>query len=203
MGPRSPTPWEALSENYDAIRDLIEKAIDGFDEFNARVRQPGGFLLKNSARERTWRTPAQKAVFTAVPLPHHDLAPEELLLMTIRSHDQFNTTVYERNDRYRDIEGERRVVFLNPLDLQARRLSPGAVVDVTSTYDGVVRVARSFRCVPYAIPQGCAAAYFPETNPVVPLHAHSKESGTPASKSIRVRLVPVAPSSEPRGDGNL
>ena len=190
---RSAVPWLHLVEDYARVRALIEKSIAGFEDYEARVRAPGGFVLRNAARERTWRTRSGKAELTVVPLPKWELADDELLLMTIRSHDQFNTTVYGMDDRYRGVYGERRVVFMHADDVAARGLVAGQVVDLFSRFQGKTRAARRFVVVPYDIPRGCAAAYFPETNALVPLESRADDSRTPTSKSIVIVVRPTEP----------
>src|SRR5205814_9936163 len=149
---------------YDRIPALIERVIPGFDDYNRRVRAPGGFYLPNLAREGTFKTSTGKANFTVHPLPGHELAPGQLMMMTMRSHDQFNTTIYGLDDRYRGIHNERRVVFLNADDIRLARLQEGQLVDLVSLFNGQERVARAFRIIPYSIPRRCAATYFPEAN---------------------------------------
>ncbi|HEU4628709.1 MAG TPA: FdhF/YdeP family oxidoreductase [Gemmatimonadaceae bacterium] len=188
LGARSTVDWAWLAADYDRIRDAIERVVPGFARYNERVRQPGGFALPNAARERDFRTPAGRAVFTVHPLPRATLAPGQLLLTTVRSHDQFNTTVYAPHDRYRGIHGGRRVLFLNAEDMRERGLAAGDAVDVTSHHDGQCRVARRFRAVPYDIPRGCAAAYFPEANVLVPVGSVAEGSDTPTSKSVVVTV---------------
>ncbi len=183
--------WHGMVDDYDRIRDGIEAVIPGFEDYNQRVREPGGFELPNGPRHGEFTTPDGLAHFTAYDVPSTELADGELLLMTMRSHDQFNTTIYGNNDRYRGVHNERRVVFLNERDLRDRGLATGDVVDITSTYDGVQRVARRFVAVAYDIPVGCAGAYFPEANVLVPVTEVARTSNTPASKSIRVTLTPV------------
>jgi len=187
---RSAVEWEWLVEDYDRIRALIERVIPGFDDYNRRVRQPGGFYLPNLAREGTFKTSTARANFTVHPLPRHDLAPGQLLLMTMRSHDQFNTTIYGLDDRYRGVFGERRVVFLNPEDVREQGLAAGQVVDLVSHFEGEERVARRFLVVPYRIPRRCAATYFPEANVLVPVRSVAEKSNTPASKSVVISLRP-------------
>ncbi len=153
-----------------------------------RVRQPGGFALPNPARERKFPTATGKARFTVHPIPHHDLPPGRFLLMTIRSHDQFNTTIYGLDDRYRGIHNGRRVVFLNAADVAEAGLAAGQVVDITSHFEGEERVARHFVIVPYAIPRRCAAAHYPETNILVPIRSVADISNTPTSKSVVISL---------------
>jgi len=192
LGERAAVDYEALADDYDRIRDLIEKVVPGFEGFNRRVRQPGGFYLPNPAKERVWKTPGGKARFTVNALDPAPLAPGQLLLMTLRSHDQFNTTVYGEDDRYRGVYGERRVVFLNAEDMAERGIQPGEPIDLESEWEGERRRAPRFKAVPYAIPRGCAAAYFPEANPLVPLRSIARGSRTPASKSVPIRVLKPA-----------
>jgi molybdopterin-dependent oxidoreductase alpha subunit len=192
LGARSTVQWDALAADYDRIRESIERVVPGFNDYNRRVREPGGFYLPNGPREGTFKTPSGRAHFTVHPIPRHDLAPGRLLLMTIRSHDQFNTTVYGNDDRYRGVYGGRRVIFINPEDLQEAGLTDGQSVDITSHYEGETRTVRAFKAVPYEIPRRCAAAYFPETNPLVPLGNFADGSRQPASKSIVISLAPAA-----------
>ncbi|MFO0550913.1 MAG: FdhF/YdeP family oxidoreductase [Polyangiaceae bacterium] len=183
-----PVRWRELAEDYDLIRDLIEKSVAGFERYNARVREPGGFYLPNGPRERRFTTKSGKAHFTVQDLPENDLTPDQLLMMTIRSHDQFNTTVYDLDDRYRGIRGERRVILMNAEDMRERGLEDGALLDITSHFRGEERTVTGFKAVSYDIPLGCAATYFPETNPLVPLEHHADESHTPASKSVVITV---------------
>ncbi|AUX38448.1 MULTISPECIES: FdhF/YdeP family oxidoreductase [Sorangium] len=194
LGARSRVPWEALTADYDRIRDLIERTIDGFDDFNARVKDPRGFALPNAAARREFRTATGKANFLVHPLPRHELEPGELLMMTIRSHDQYNTTIYGLDDRYRGVRGGRRVVFMNAEDAAERGLAQGDLVDITSRFSDGERAARAFRVVLYTIPRGNVAAYFPEANVLVPLGSKADKSHTPASKSIVVRVRPAVAS---------
>lgn len=191
LGSRSKVDWASLSANYDLIRDAIEQVIPGFEQYNQRVREPGGFLLPNPPRERRFETPTGKAQFSLVPVPAPSLADDEFLMMTIRSHDQFNTTIYGMDDRYRGIRHERRVVLLNAQDMVRAGIQPGATVDLQSNYRGVIRTVHQFVALAYDIPQQCAATYFPETNPLVPIELFDPESKTPASKSIVIRILPV------------
>ncbi|HVF57213.1 MAG TPA: molybdopterin dinucleotide binding domain-containing protein, partial [Pyrinomonadaceae bacterium] len=194
LGDRSGVRWEWLVEDYDRIRDLIERTIPGFDDYKRRVRQPAGFYLPNLARERNFKTATGKANFTVHELPRHDLRPGQFLMMTMRSHDQFNTTIYGLDDRYRGVSGERRVVFLNAEDLEEEGLAPGQIVDLVSHFEGEERVARRFIIVPYRIPRRCAATYFPETNVLVPVGSVADRSNTPASKSV---VISVRASNAP------
>jgi molybdopterin-dependent oxidoreductase alpha subunit len=181
--------WEALVADYDRIRDLIARVVPGFDDFNRRVREPGGFVLRNAAAHREWKTGSGKAEFRAVPTPEIRLPEGQLRLFTIRSHDQYNTTIYGLDDRYRGIRQARRVVLMHPDDLAERGLAAGDAVDLRSHgADGVERVAPRFRAVAYDVPRGSAAAYFPEANVLVPVGSHARGSRTPASKMIPVTV---------------
>ena len=188
LGSRGTVSWETLIADYDRIREHIAHVIPGFADFNRRVRTDDGFVLPNGARDRRFTTPSGKAHFTVVPLPHTRLPPGQWLLMTIRSHDQFNTTIYGLDDRYRGISGDRRVVFLHPDDLRDAGLIAGTRVDLTSHFDGVTRTIHGFRLVPFDVPRGCAAAYFPEANPLVPLESFAERSRTPTYKSIPITI---------------
>lgn len=181
--------WHGVEGDNDVVRDLIAAVVPGFADFNARVRKDaGGFVLKNSAREREWKTATGKAELTVVELPDLQLAADELLLMTVRSHDQFNTTIYEESDRYRGVYGRRDVLFANPRDLEKRGLQDGDRIDIIGVHQGKTRVVRGFSVVAYDIPAGCVCGYFPELNPLVPLESRARESHTPTSKSVAVTL---------------
>ena len=200
LGHRSRTPWLWMVEDYDRIRDKIEAVFDDFFDFNLRIRTPGGFHLRNTASERVWSTEPNKAVFFthAVPLdtPVHRARARQLdqvvfTLLSTRSHDQYNTTIYGQDDRYRGVFGQRRVVFINPADIRHLGLRDGEWVDIhTAWTDGVERRADRFKLVAYDIPRGNLAAYYPETNPLVPLASTAIAAGTPTSKSIPVILTP-------------
>ncbi len=190
LGERTSVDWDKMIENYDNIRDSISRVVDGCEDYNERVRKPGGFYLKNPPRERIFNTKTGKARFVASRLETVKLEPNQLLLTTIRSHNQFNTTIYDDNDRYRGIEGGRRVIFMNREDVGRLKLEPGQKVDINSHFKDGERHANRFVIVDYPIPKGCAAAYFPETNPLVPLGSHAKRSNTPTSKSIIISLKP-------------
>lgn len=185
---RSKTPWLKMVTDYDLIRDRIERVVPGFQNFNERVRKPGGFYLPNSARELKWATATGKANFNTHPLSCVKPRADQLVLQTFRSHDQFNTTVYGLNDRYRGIGNERRIVFLNPDDMKARQIPPLAPVDMTSEFNGETRVAHRFLAVPYDMPAGSAAAYFPEANVLVPIDSYADVSLTPTSKSVLITV---------------
>jgi len=199
LGARSKVPWSWLIGDYDRIRDLIEKTFDDFHDFNTRVRVPGGFRLSNTARDRIWNTSTGKANFIAAPVPtdnpihrarRRHRAQPVFVLTTTRSHDQYNTTVYGLNDRYRGVFGERRVLFIHADDIAALGMQAGDWVDLESLGDdGVRRQAKRFMLVEYNIPRGCLAAYYPETNPLVPLSSFADESRTPTSKSIPVTIT--------------
>ncbi len=186
--------WSGFEADYDAIRDSIARVIPGFDDFNARVRRPGGFRLPHPPRdERRFPTRTGRANFTVNTLRVLRVPTGRLLLQTLRSHDQYNTTIYGLDDRYRGIHQGRRVVFVHPGDLAERGLADGEMVDLVSEWsDGTRRRARAFRVVAYDTPPGCCAAYFPETNVLVPLDSVAETSNTPTSKSIVVTLEPAA-----------
>jgi molybdopterin-dependent oxidoreductase alpha subunit len=190
LGQRSAVDWEGLAGDYDRIRVKIERVVPGFEDYNVRVREPGGFYLPNAARDRVFNTKSGKAKFTIHELSRLKLEPDQFLMMTIRSHDQFNTSVYSSNDRYRGIKGGRRVVFLNQQDIDALGLKPGQRVDLTSHFENEERTARRFAVVPYDIPRRCAATYFPEGNVLVPVRHVAEKSNTPASKSVVISIRP-------------
>jgi molybdopterin-dependent oxidoreductase alpha subunit len=193
LGSRSTVNWDELVEDYDRIRDRIERVVPGFDDFNARVREPGGFYLPNLPRDkREWATKSGRANFTVHPIPRTVLTEDQLVMMTVRSHDQFNTTVYGLDDRYRGIHNERRVIFMNPEDVKALGLEARQVVDLTSHFQGETRMARHFIVIPFEIPRRCAATYFPETNVLVPVNSVADLSNTPTSKYV---IITVAPST--------
>jgi molybdopterin-dependent oxidoreductase alpha subunit len=182
--------WRWLAEDYDRLRTWIEAVVPGFGNFNERVRRPGGFYLPNAAKERVWHTPDGKANFSVAPLDSFRAAPGRFLLQTLRSHDQFNTTIYGLDDRYRGISGMRDIVFLNPDDLASLGVKPGGRIDLTSHWHDGERHLDGFRAIPYDMPRGMAAAYFPEANVLVPVGHVAAGSNTPASKSIEVSVTP-------------
>ncbi|HAM28127.1 MAG TPA: hypothetical protein DCP11_15910 [Microbacteriaceae bacterium] len=190
LGDRVGVDWAGFERDYDLIRDHISHVVDGCGGYNELIRQDGGFVLPHGPRDsRTFPTETGKAILTVNELEHIDRPPGRLLLQTMRSHDQFNTTIYSNNDRYRGIKNGRHVVFVNPKDLAELGLSDGEIVDVRSEYtDNVDRVLRGYRIVSYPSARGCAAAYFPEANALVPLDLTAEGSNTPVSKSIVVRL---------------
>jgi molybdopterin-dependent oxidoreductase alpha subunit len=190
-------PWLWYAEDYARIRDAIERSIEGFDGYNERLAQPGGFHLHIASRERIWLTPTQKANFivhqvehdTPVKRAREQHGARVMTLMTTRSHDQYNTTIYALDDRYRGVYGQRRVVFVNKEDLQMLGMNAGEWVDMETVWDdGIERRADRFLLVEYDIPRGCIGAYYPETNPLVPLHSVGDICNTPTSKSIPVLL---------------
>ncbi len=193
LGDRSTVAWEDLVANYDRIRDHIERVIPGFEAFNERIKRDV-FYLPNEARDhRKFNNGKGKATFTVSPIERHDLAPGRYLLMTIRSHDQFNTTIYGLDDRYRGVYHGRRVVFLNAEDLSEAGLQQGQMVDLTSHFRGEERVARHFMVAPFPIPRRCAATYFPEGNVLIPINSTADRSNTPTSKSV---IISIAPSPD-------
>lgn len=180
--------WNKFEKNYDAIRDDIEKIVKGFDDYNQKVRVKGGFYLPNGPREQKFETETGKANFFVTPLEKHVLKGDELMMMSVRSHDQFNTTIYGLQDRYRGVHNERRVIFMNAKDMQQRQLNQKDVVNIYSMYNGKEREALNFIVVEYDIPQGCVATYFPETNVLVPVANTADGSNQPASKSVIVTI---------------
>jgi len=197
---RSQTPWLWLLEDYNRIRDKIEAVFPDFKDFNQRVQVPGGFRLRNTASERVWNTASHKAVFkthqvpTGTPLQRARERKGDAIvfaLMTTRSHDQYNTTIYGADDRYRGVFGQRRVVFANAEDIRALGMKDGDWIDFQTVWDdGEERRADGFKLVSYNIPRGCVAAYYPETNPLVPLSSVAANAGTPTSKCIPVLMLP-------------
>ncbi|RMI46492.1 FdhF/YdeP family oxidoreductase [Streptomyces triticirhizae] len=194
LGERSATPWEEFEADYAAVRARIARVVPGFEDFEARVSRPGGFTLPHAPRdERRFPTATGRANFSADPVRWPTVPEGRLLLQTLRSHDQYNTTIYGLDDRYRGITGGRRVVLVRPEDAAERGLADGDFADLTSEWtDGTERVARGFRVVHYPTAPGCAAAYYPETNVLVPLDATAETSNTPVSKSLVIRLTPSA-----------
>ena len=183
--------WQSFEDDYDLIRDKIEEVFPNlFKDFNAKIRKRGGFRLANGASERVWRTSTGKArfiVFRGVDEDPRVPRPEMLRLATIRSHDQYNTTIYSMDDRYRGVFGTRTVVFMNKDDMAARGIAPQTLVEIEALNDdSVERRVRGFAALPYDIPRGSIAAYYPETNPLLALAHHDMKSGTPAAKSIPV-----------------
>ena len=185
---RSVINWDKYEKNYDHIRDDIEKVIIGFEGYNEKVRNKGGFYLPNGTRTRQFDTLNKKANFTVTDLEVPVVGADELMMMTIRSHDQFNTTIYGLDDRYRGVYNERRVVFMNEKDMVQHNMQAGEIVDLYNNHEGIERVARQFIVVKYNIPEKCIATYFPETNVLVPIHSVADSSNQPASKSVLVKI---------------
>jgi molybdopterin-dependent oxidoreductase alpha subunit len=193
LGSRTTTNWLGFVADYNLIRDAISRVIPGFEGFNDRLAKEKFFYLPNAAKHRVFKTSSGKAKLSVCPIPKHDLKPDEFLLTTIRSHDQFNSTIYGLNDRYRGIFNGRRVLFLNPLDMAGRNLQAGQIVDIYSHFEGELRKARRFAIVPYPIARRSAAAYYPETNVLIPIRSVAAKSNQPAAKSICITLCPVDP----------
>lgn len=184
----SPVPWKKYLEHYDHIRDDIEKTIPGFENYNTRVRKLGGFYLPNSSREQRFTVPSGKAEFNVAKVKEFQLQPDEYIMMTIRSHDQFNTTIYGLNDRYRGILNERRVIFMNEKDITAGGFAANEIVDLYNFDNSIERVAHRFIIIPFSIPEKCTATYFPETNVLVPIDSTAEKSNTPTSKSVIIQI---------------
>lgn len=190
LGSRSRVNWALYEQHYDYIRNDIERVIPGFNSYNQRVRHPGGFYLPNTAREGRFNTQGSgKAHFNVSALSVPVLEVDEYMMMTIRSHDQFNTTIYGLDDRYRGVYNERRVIFMNTVDIARAGLKPGAVVDLYNDHDGLRRIAHRFIVVEYSIPERCTATYFPETNVLVPLNSVADKSNTPVSKLVVIKIA--------------
>lgn len=193
LGAKVAVDWAAFERDYDTVRDHIARTVPGHEDYNRRVRQEGGFVLAHGPRdERRFPTTSGKAMLSVNELETTYVPPGRLLLQTLRSHDQYNTTIYSLNDRYRGVHNGRRVVFVNPDDLAELGVKDGACVDLHSEWpDGVERVVEQFRVVSYPTARGCAAAYFPEANGLVPLDSTAERSNTPTSKAVVVRLEPA------------
>jgi anaerobic selenocysteine-containing dehydrogenase len=186
-------PWKEFEADYDSIRDRIARVVPGCADYNRRIREPDGFVLPHGPRdERRFPTKSGFAEIVVNELQWPKCPPGRLLLQTVRSHDQFNTTIYGLDDRYRGVRKGRRVVFVNPDDLWELGFADGDIVDLHSEWkDGVDRIAEHFRVISFPTARGCAAAYFPEANPLVPLDSQADRSGTPTSKAIILRLEPA------------
>lgn len=185
----STTNWTKLASNYDFIREKIEATIDGFHNYNERVRIKGGFYLPNNARENNFTpTHTGKANFSINSPSDISLKKDQFMMMTIRTHDQFNTTIYGLNDRYRGVFNERRVIFMNANDMNSLGLEKLDLVDLTSHFNDETREARGFLAIPYNIPEKCTATYFPEANVLVPIKSTANISNTPTSKTVIISL---------------
>ncbi len=202
LGADHPVHWESFAADYDTIRDAIAAVVPGCADYNTRVRQPDGFQLPHPPRDsREFPTVTGKANFAVNPMQWVPVPPGRLVLQTLRSHDQYNTTIYGLDDRYRGVKGGRRVVFVNPADIESLGLAEGDRVDLVSEFtDGAgqlqERRAKDFLIVPYSTPVGNAAAYYPETNPLVPLDHVAARSNTPVSKAVVIRLEPGGQNPE-------
>ena len=181
--------WHALIDDYDRIRTLISKAVVGFESFNEKLKKDGIFDLPNGPRNQQFTNDIGKARFTVNELPNYQIDPDELLMMTIRSHDQFNTTIYGLDDRYRGIYGTRKIVLMNKKDVEKHDLDIDLPVTLYNSYGGRKREVSGLKIVAYEIPKGCIATYFPECNVLIPLELKARKSNTPASKSVKVRLL--------------
>ena len=183
--------WARFESSYDLIRDRIARVVPGFEDYNRRVHE-GPFSLPNAPRDRReWKTRTGRANFVVAPITRRPLAAGEFVMMTIRTHDQFNTTIYGLDDRYRGVFGGRRVVFMHEADIAAAGLQQGQSVDLTNRHGGVERIARAFMVAPYRIPRGCVATYFPEANGLVPIDSVAAGSNTPTSKYVVVTVAPA------------
>ena len=192
VGDTEKVKWLHLAGDYDRIRDAVTASIADFEDFNERVRAYGGFYLYNSATEREWETPNKKANFSADTLDAFELQNKNHLIMqTLRSHDQYNTTVYGLHDRYRGIGSERMIVFMNPEDMSDRSIKPTQETVIKSYWKDEVRELSGFKAIPYDMPRGCVATYFPEANPLVPINSTAIESNTPTSKAVEVSIDPI------------
>jgi molybdopterin-dependent oxidoreductase alpha subunit len=191
LGEKTTVDWDAMAANYDKIRDSISRVVGGCENYNEKIRHPGGFYLPNGPQQREFKTKSGKAEFKANALEKIVLEKGRLLMTTIRAHNQFNTTIYDLNDRYRGIQGERRVIFLNSQNMVELGVQKGQVVDLTSHFDDGERYAYRFIAVPYPIPKDCAATYFPEANPLIPVGSIAEKSHTPTSKCVIISLQPT------------
>jgi molybdopterin-dependent oxidoreductase alpha subunit len=181
--------WQALIDDYDRIRTLISRAVVGFESFNEKLKKDGIFDLPNGPRNQRFTNDIGKARFTVNELPNYKIDPDELLMMTIRSHDQFNTTIYGLDDRYRGIYGTRKIVLMNKTDVERHDLDVDRPVTLYNSYGDKKREVSGLKIVVYEIPKGCIATYFPECNVLIPLELKARKSNTPASKSVKVRLL--------------
>src|ERR1044072_2546541 len=201
LGENTTVDWDKMAANYDNIRDSISRVVFGCENYNERIRKKGGFYLPNPPRKREFHTESEKAEFKSHGLEKIELEKGRLLMTTIRAHNQFNTTIYDLSDRYRGIHGERRVILLNPKDMRELGLEKGQVVDLTSHFDDggkdSERHAPRFIAVPYPIPRNCAATYFPEANPLIPVGSFAAKSFTPTSKCT---VISIQPTEEIAGD---
>lgn len=205
LGERAVVDWQRYHDSYDAIRDDIEQCIPGFENYNVRVRQKGGFYLPNAARDKQYfaKDLAGRAPFTLTDIPDNTLAEDEYMMATTRTHDQFNTTIYGLDDRYRGIKNERRVIFMNQVDIDKAGFKAGERVDLFNYDDGVERVAPLFIVVAYQIPEKNTVTYFPETNVLVSVNNVVKESNMPASKYVKIKIKKHDPEVYKKVDNML
>jgi molybdopterin-dependent oxidoreductase alpha subunit len=190
LGTRTTVEWDKMVSDYDHIRDAISRVVAGFENYNEKIRIDGGFYLPNKPGEGEFPTDTGKAKFKISVLPEIEIEKDQLMMTTIRAHDQFNTTIYAANDRYRGIKGSRRVIFMNPADIADKNLVAGQVVDLTSHFKNQERYAEIFIVVPYPIPKQCAATYFPEANVLVPHNSTAERSNCPTSKLTLITVKP-------------
>lgn len=188
LGNKSKVNWDLYLQHYDYIRNDIELTIPGFENYNQRARVLGGFYLPNGPREGNFTTTTGKANFNVADVIYTRLEEGELMMQTLRSHDQFNTTIYGLNDRYRGVYNERRVIFMNEKDIQRLGFKGGDVVDLYNYFEGRERVAKKFIIIPFSIPEQCTATYFPETNVLVPINSTAEKSNTPTSKMVIIKI---------------
>ena len=179
-----------MINDYDRIRDAIARVVPGCENYTENVKRDGGFYMPNPPRDGVFPTDSGKAKFFASKIEEIMLKDDELLMTTIRSHDQFNTAIYADNDRYRGISGSRRVILMNETDIAERGLKQGEVVDITSFFAEKTRCVESFIVVPYPIPRDCCATYFPEANALVPIESVADKSNCPTSKLVKVTIAP-------------
>ena len=201
LGDRYGINWSGMRKDYSVIRGHISRVVPGCESYEVNVRRPGGFVMPHPPRDsRTFSTRSGRAEFAVSPIEVLQVPPGHLILQTLRSHDQYNTTIYGLSDRYRGIEGGRKVIFLHPDDIAEQAFSDGQLVDIETHWpdDDVVRCVRNFRIVSYDTPRGSAAAYYPETSPLIPLDSTALESNTPTAKSVIVRLMPAGQGHDRR-----
>ncbi|MGE8342975.1 MAG: molybdopterin dinucleotide binding domain-containing protein, partial [Flavobacterium sp.] len=190
LGEKSVIDWKRYHDSYDDVREAIENCIPGFENYNSRVREKGGFYLPNAPRhgQFTAKESADRAAFTLTEIPDNELAQDEYMMATTRTHDQFNTTIYGMDDRYRGIKNERRVIFMNQNDIDKAGFKAGDKVDLFNYNDGIERIAPLFLIVSYQIPERNTVTYFPETNVLVSVNNVVKESNMPASKYVKIKV---------------
>ena len=197
LGARSKVNWDHYAKNYDNVRDLVAQFIPGFDDYNTKVRMPGGFYIPNGPRHGKYQTQlfGDKMPLSITELPKVVMEQDDYRMATVRSHDQFNTTIYGMNDRYRGVFNERRVIFMNEKDIKKGDFVPGEKVDLFNYHENKQRVARLFVIIPYDIPERCTVTYYPETNVLIPITSVAAESNTPTSKMVMIKIrkhVPVS-----------